>query len=512
MKNSNNRIRISSILLLVIAVFVSVSCRGIYDNVEKFVDGEIFYIERLDGILKVQVGYERVEIDLLEAGRIPASQIRMAKATKTVIECPDFTEPGKRRVIDSICSWVNVTGLTQLKYYELTIYTEDNYGNRSLPMKTSVRPYTEENYNSLELMPPTINTSASAAMVEWLEGLSALTHQVYRSEWQYTERGGVVNTGRESGDKPIIFVDNVDSDINIPVSLTCRIIPKIFDETGTYTPILDSLDFQMTFIVRLLSSAGEVIFLKTPGPANEYDPEEKLSVTFSWTRSDAANGYTLKFSTDPSFPPQATYSVNTGNQNEYVVNYAGVLNFINSLSMNYNSNGVLYWTVTPTTQSAPIRTSFRLFRLLKMAYFFNMYERTGWEATASDTHTGQSPNNILDGNMSTMWHSNYTGGATPLPHWVVIDMKKPIKIYKIHTYRRTAANISDTRTIELYMSDNPEEDIWEYIGQGTYPNNDTVGLLEIFTNNVTTRYLKLVMPDSYRVPYANLFEVFAFFE
>jgi hypothetical protein len=49
----------------------------------------------------------------MEAGRIPSSQIHMGKAKKTVIECADFTEPDHRRVIDSICSWVNITGLTQ---------------------------------------------------------------------------------------------------------------------------------------------------------------------------------------------------------------------------------------------------------------------------------------------------------------------------------------------------------------------------------------------------------------
>jgi hypothetical protein len=176
----------------------------IYDSVEKFVDGEVVYIDKLDGIKKVQVGYERVEIDLLEAGRIPASQIRMTKATKTVIECPDFTEPGNRRVIDSICSWVNVTGLTQLKNYELTIYTEDEFGNRSLPMKTSVKPSTEENLNSIEITPPSISASSSSAQIEWLEGYIGgdasgvqLRMAIYQQGWRCNSRRG---RGRRGGD------------------------------------------------------------------------------------------------------------------------------------------------------------------------------------------------------------------------------------------------------------------------------------------------------------------------
>jgi hypothetical protein len=90
-------------VFLALIVAVAMSCSNDNNSVEDVeVDG-------LDGIINVQIGYERVEIDLLKAGRIPASRIFTTKAKKTVIECPDFTEPCNRRVIDSICSWVNVT-------------------------------------------------------------------------------------------------------------------------------------------------------------------------------------------------------------------------------------------------------------------------------------------------------------------------------------------------------------------------------------------------------------------
>ena len=70
--------------IFAVAMLSLVSCEGQYDNLEKFA-GEVIYPARFDTIFG-QVGYERVELDLMKAGRIPASKIKLGKATKTVIE------------------------------------------------------------------------------------------------------------------------------------------------------------------------------------------------------------------------------------------------------------------------------------------------------------------------------------------------------------------------------------------------------------------------------------------
>ena len=522
MKNSNHKkSRIIIILLrmlsysviLLFSYSVMHSCDSIYDNVEKYADGEIVYIDKLDGILKVQIGYERVEIDLLETGRIPASQINMAKATKTVIECPDFTEPGHRRVIDSICSWVNVTGLTQLKYYELTVYTEDELGNRSLPMKTSVKPYTEENLNTLEITPPTINASSSAAQIEWINGISALTHQALSYEWQYTDRDGVVCTDGDEGDKPVIFLENVAAETDIPVRLKCRVIPTIGNPDYTYTPIIDTVDFLKTLYFRLSSNANEVIFLKTPAPGIDKDLMDELPLIFAWTKSAAVNsGYTLKFSLSPSFPESETISLNAGDNNEYLMNNTEMLDLVNSLKASFMSD--VYWTVTPTVQGAPVKTSFRLLKVLKAGVFYE-YDRTGWEVIDfSSIYPGYLAQNIFDGDLSTLWHSNNTA----FPHFLLIDLKTSLNIYKFDIFRRLdAGQYGDTKTVELYLGDSPQSSLWTKIGDAVF---STAGYGEdlveaLTTDNVTKgRYLRLLLPDSYRVgsTYVNIAEIYLYYQ
>ncbi|MET9619615.1 discoidin domain-containing protein [Streptomyces sp. NPDC006464] len=54
-------------------------------------------------------------------------------------------------------------------------------------------------------------------------------------------------------------------------------------------------------------------------------------------------------------------------------------------------------------------------------------DRTGWTVTASDQETaGQDGRaaNVLDGDETTLWHSKWSGTATPFPHSITIDMHR----------------------------------------------------------------------------------------
>jgi hypothetical protein len=362
MKNSNSnnkKTRNHVAILLMVVSALSFSCSDIYDNIDKYVDNEIIYVEGLDDIMRVHVGYERVEIDLLEAGRIPSSMIRTNKATKTVIECADFTEPGHRRVIDSICSWVNVTGLTELKTYRLNIYTEDNYGNKSLPLVADVVPYTKENLNALELVAPSVLESTSAALLEWKDRISAITHTVYSYAYSYSDKDGKVRTGGEDGDLPSFLVENVEKGKDIPITMTCKIVPKIM-EAGAYTSILDSIEWQTTINLRISERAEPAIFLKTPAALIEIDmlqAEDYFPISFSWTKVPEATGYAVMLSTDPGFPEGMTHTINLGNVNEYVMEANEGVNVLNSLPKARQQS--LYWTVVPTAQTAPVKNQTR---------------------------------------------------------------------------------------------------------------------------------------------------------
>lgn len=140
------------------------------------------------------------------------------------------------------------------------------------------------------------------------------------------------------------------------------------------------------------------------------------------------------------------------------------------------------------------------------------YDRSSWEVVdVSDERAddGGGRNTLLDNDLGSYWHSQW-GPDVDLPHWAIIDMKVPKNIVKFDMYRRPGN--TDTKTVECYLGDTPDPDgEWTKIGEGEYPNSRQ-DLIEIeTTDKITTgRYLKLVVPDSYRAPYTNIAEVYPY--
>lgn len=143
------------------------------------------------------------------------------------------------------------------------------------------------------------------------------------------------------------------------------------------------------------------------------------------------------------------------------------------------------------------------------------FDRTGWTVTVSDetASDGGGKDALIDDNLSTWWHSSYTGGNAPLPHWAVIDMLSGKNMSKIEIYRR--AGNTDSKSVELYVGNNPDADGagWIQIATGAFSNGDNLEL--IIPESIDTsqsRYLKIILPDSNREPFTNLAEVYVYGE
>ena len=71
-------------------------------------------------------------------------------------------------------------------------------------------------------------------------------------------------------------------------------------------------------------------------------------------------------------------------------------------------------------------------------------DRSAWTATASSEETTAEQagvSKLLDGVLTTYWHSNYSATNPPYPHWVNIDMKTAIKLVSVEvTARQNNAN------------------------------------------------------------------------
>ena len=173
------------ISLVAIIAFVTVSCSKMHDNIEQYADEQV-YPGKYDTILGF-VGYERVEIELMKVGRIPSANIRMGKAKKTVVEYDD-----KVITIDSLVSWVNITGLTQPKLYRFYVYTIDEHNNKSVPQQIALIPYTKTDLASLVISSPNIMSSPGAAVFDWPNGLSSPLLDYKGLSFEYTDKDNEV--------------------------------------------------------------------------------------------------------------------------------------------------------------------------------------------------------------------------------------------------------------------------------------------------------------------------------
>lgn len=226
------------ILILFTYLLLMTACEDIYEKQAKY-EGEVVYPAKYDTIIG-HIGFERVEIDLLKAGRISSSAINLGKATKTKIEYNDEVI-----TLDSLVSFVNITGLEQSKLYRFKIYTLDEYGNKSVPQEIALIPFTQVGLSNLVVTPPRKLASPSAAVVQWPSGISSVLMKYQSLKYSYTDKDGVARSG-EVEDNPRFFVGNATPGQPITIDVEYRVIPKVNQEE-----ILDTVTITDQLVINM---------------------------------------------------------------------------------------------------------------------------------------------------------------------------------------------------------------------------------------------------------------------
>lgn len=232
------------ILSLIILTAFMWSCEDMYEK-QEFYEGEVVYPAKYDTVVG-HIGFERVEIDLMSAGRIPSSQITLGKAKKTKITYDD-----QEIIIDSLVSWVNITGLTQSKLYRFTITTVDEYGNESVPQEIALIPFTSTDLAGFAVSPPRVLASPSAAVVDWPNGISSVLLNYYGLKFSYENKNGEIQSGERGADSRF-FIGNLEAGEPVNINMEYKIIPIV-----NRTPILDTVIFNDQLTINMPTSSTE---------------------------------------------------------------------------------------------------------------------------------------------------------------------------------------------------------------------------------------------------------------
>lgn len=316
MKIFSNNIKISmssyilsSILISALLIFSSCENDNKYDYIKSFTKGEIVYPEMFDTIFTTR-GYERVEIDLRRDGRIPSSQMNLSKARKMVVVYDEDSPSPTVIEIDSVCSYVDLRGLTEPRLYRIKVYTVDEKGNTSKFQETTVVPFTEYDKELLKqsILDPSTTTTPSSMIMEWPNGLNSIVMEYHGLSYEYMDNDGIVHTG-SSHKSPRIFAANLPVSQEVIFNIKYKMLPILEDGTK----LLDTLEIEKDFAIKL------------PTIDQEFIPQE-LAIL----RANGINNFTIR---DVEGITSLTYPMN-------LTTFADLFYFPNITSINLTGIGL----------------------------------------------------------------------------------------------------------------------------------------------------------------------------
>ncbi|RHJ83946.1 BT_3987 domain-containing protein [Parabacteroides sp. AM08-6] len=139
-------------------------------------------------------------------------------------------------------------------------------------------------------------------------------------------------------------------------------------------------------------------------------------------------------------------------------------------------------------------------------------ERSSWTVKANtEEKTGEGAGNgvatcLLDGDITSFWHSQWSGGSLALPHEIVVDTKKETTFTNFGLMQRQHSDYRDVRAGEFYVSS--DNSTWTKVGEFTM---EKILPVQIFPVTPTKgRYFKVVITASNRSGNSSLAELYAY--
>jgi len=131
--------------------------------------------------------------------------------------------------------------------------------------------------------------------------------------------------------------------------------------------------------------------------------------------------------------------------------------------------------------------------------------KLGATVAASSHHAVHGPDLAIDGNPSTIWHTNWEPPAQP-PHELILDLKERVRLQGIRYLPRQDMTNGRIARYEVYLSLDGKE--WgSAMAAGTWPN-DAARKTVPFEKPREARFLKLVALNEVRgQPFAAVAEL-----
>jgi len=167
------------------------------------------------------------------------------------------------------------------------------------------------------------------------------------------------------------------------------------------------------------------------------------------------------------------------------------------------------------TVNESMRTTYYVVKPSLSFFDFPEYDRSAWTINSFSTQEpAEGPTNggvassVLDGKLTTFWHSQWAGSTPPPPHWLVVDMGTAKTIHGIAFTGRQSDNTGKPQTVTVSVSNDASN--WENVGSLTLKNINAKQLYFVTTFK-EGRYFKITVLTTFgNSAYTHLAELGAF--
>lgn len=298
-------------------------------------------------------------------------------------------------------------------------------------------------------------------------------------------------------------------------------IPKADEEAGYAKVYMPQAEGGVRKYTLDISSEPETFFFGVAFGGTGY-PSSDIEATIAVNRN-LVESYNTEHRTSYPVLSEDIYSVSDSN----VVLSAGDLSS-SVIKITINTEAMIPFTdfLLPVQVESINDSSVPLNEDLKTAYYlirtepnlenYEHFDRSNWTVVDYSTEepaegaNGGLVTSALDGNDQTFWHSKWSGGIAPGPHWFIIDMGETHVLHGFQFLGRQSDNDGKPRDVMVEIS--TDGTTWTIAGKMELENTWSLQnrfLIDGF--NQEARYFKLTVKNSYGgVEYTHLAELNAF--
>ncbi|MCF8262477.1 MAG: discoidin domain-containing protein [Melioribacteraceae bacterium] len=132
-------------------------------------------------------------------------------------------------------------------------------------------------------------------------------------------------------------------------------------------------------------------------------------------------------------------------------------------------------------------------------------DKSKWKVINTDSfEKGDEPENVIDGNPATIWHTEWANRSPSHPHEITISIGLVYSVAGIKLLHRTSGNNGRIKEMDLLVSEDGEK--WIKVLENNLLNpNETESVLR-FEKEIPAKYFRIVAKSSYGGPWTSLSE------